>query len=70
MTENLEIKSLDPMVIVWHKMWLIKISDVDSEFSSWLSGQTLPYVEESDEPSNWAFYSDYSRWKQGLPVID
>jgi hypothetical protein len=54
----------------WCGMKIIKISDIDASFSDWLYGQTLPLVEDDVNPTDWAYYSDYLRWVNGLPVID
>ena len=54
----------------WCGMKIIKISDVGGNFSDWLNGQTLPLVEDDDNSTNWAYYDDYLRWVNGLPVID
>ena len=62
----------NPTIMSWHGIWIVKISEIDNkeEFSKWLYGQTLPYVEEDENPTNWAYYGDYSRWIRGLDVID
>ncbi len=54
----------------WCGMKIIKISDIDASFSDWLYGQTLPLVEDDETPTDWAYYDDYLRWANGLPVID
>lgn len=61
--ENPEIVSLEEMTI-------IKISDIGENFRKWLYGQTVPYIEELDDPDDWAYYWDYLRWKNNQPIID
>ena len=61
--ENPEIITFDGLVIV-------RISDVGKDFANWLYGQTLPLLEELDDPSDWAYYWDYLRWKNHQPLID
>ena len=39
-------------------------------FREWLSGQTVPLVENDDDPYDWAYYHDYLRFQARLPVID
>ena len=60
----------EPEIKLWHGMKLAKISDVGDEFKEWLYGQTLPLVEDDPEPMNWAYYWDYERFINGLPIID
>ena len=63
----------NPTVTVWGDgIWIVKISEVadSEEFSKWLAGQTLPLVEESDTPTDWAYYSDYSRFINKQVIID
>ena len=55
--------------IVWHDMMLVRISSVDG-FNEWLHGQTLPLVEDNDNPTDWAYIWDYERFVRGLPIID
>jgi len=59
----------EPTIKIWQGMKLVKISDVPG-FDDWLYGQTLPVVEDDPEPLNWAYYDDYRRCTNGLPVID
>lgn len=54
----------------WHDMYITKVSNKPPEFSAWLYGQTMPLVEDDPEPTDWAYYADYLRWKNNLPVID
>lgn len=68
--EKMETIQENPKVVVWHGMWLVKVSEVGVEFSKWLYGQTMPLVTESDTPTDFAYYPDYIRWKNHLPVID
>ena len=56
--------------IEWHDMKLVKISDVGEDFLKWLYGQTLPLVEEDENPMDWAYYWDYERFSKGLNVVD
>lgn len=73
---TLKIQSENPTVAIWNMMgegmgiWLVKVSDAPEDFSSWLNGQTLPLVEEDEEPTNWAYYADYTRWLRGAKVVD
>lgn len=60
----------EPEIRIWHDIWVVRVSDVGDDFSKWLYGQTLPYVLEDESPSDWAYYSDYSRWVRKLKVID
>jgi len=60
----------NPTVINWHKIWIVRISDVGEEFANWLGGQTLPLVSEDENPANWAYYSDYSRFVNKQAIID
>lgn len=53
----------------WNGMALVRISDV-TDFDQWLYGQTLPYVEDDPNPTGWAYYEDYYRFKKGLGVVD
>ena len=48
---------------------IVKISDVKG-FDEWLTGQTIPYLENEENPEDWAYYSDYQRFIKGLKVID
>ena len=57
-------------VKTWYRMKIVKISSVGGNFSEWLNGQTLPLVEGDENPTDWAYYDDYMRWINGLPVID
>jgi len=59
----------EPTTIIWHDMKLAKIDDVPG-FRDWLAGQTCPLVEDDPDPCGWAYYSDYLRYANGLPVID
>lgn len=70
--KTMEKISENPTVMVWHGIWIVKISEVPNseEFAKWLAGQTLPLVEESDSPTGWAYEGDYSRWINNLPIID
>lgn len=60
----------EPTIIIWHKIHLVKTADVGTDFISWLYGQTMPYVAEDKNPTGWAYYEDYLRYINGLPVID
>ena len=53
----------------WHGMLIITVDDKPG-FGEWLNGQTMPYVEEDEKPTNWAYYGDYLRFVRGLGVID
>lgn len=54
----------------WNGMPIVKVSSVGGDFAEWLYGQTMPFVEEDENPTDWAYLWDYNRWKAGLPVID
>lgn len=64
----------EPTVMIWHGLCLVKISSLPrrsrEKFKIWLAGQTLPYVEEDKDPTDWAYSWDYDRFKDGLAVID
>lgn len=68
------MKIEEPKTITWNGMTLVKISDVGKEFNEWLYGQTIPLVEEMElndgSPFNWAYYGDYYRFINKLPIID
>lgn len=66
----MELISENPTIMKWHGIWIVKISDVGKDFAEWVYYQTKPIVEESDTPSDWAYYSDYSRFANRFPVID
>lgn len=53
----------------FHNFTVVKISDVPG-FAEWLAGQTCPYVDDKEDPTNWAFEWDYERFIHGKPVID
>jgi len=60
----------EPTVMNWYSIRVVKISEVGEDFRKWLDGQTTPFVYESENPTDWAYYDDYLRWINGLPVID
>jgi len=60
----------EPTIKTWYGIKIVKISSVGGNFSDWLSGQTMPFVEDDKNPTDWAYYSDYLRWVNGLPIID
>ena len=60
----------EPIIKIWHGMKIVNVSSVGGNFFEWLSGQTLPLVEDDENPTYWAYYSDYLRWANGLPIID
>ena len=60
----------EPETKFWNGMKIVRISDCPAGFMEWLAGQTLPFVLESCEPMGWAYYSDYERFINNLPVID
>ena len=63
--------SENPTVMKWVSgIWIVKISDVGKEFAEWLGGQTLPLVVEDENPADWAYYSDYSRFVNKQAIID
>jgi len=68
--KELQKISDNPEVRVWHKIWIVKISDVGEEFAKWLNNQTMPLVEEDENSTNWAYFGDYSRFIHKLPIID
>jgi len=55
--------------LIWHGMIIVKISEVPG-FGDWLYGQTLPYVEEDSNPTDWAYYGDFVRFVDKKGVID
>lgn len=67
MKKNTIIK---PTTMIWNDIKIVKISDVGDKFYKWLYGQTLPLVEEDENPTGWAYYWDYERFINNLPVID
>jgi hypothetical protein len=48
---------------------IVRISDVEG-FEDWLSGQTMPFLENDKDPMGWAYYGDYRRFIIGLKIID
>jgi hypothetical protein len=60
----------NPTVMKWHRIWIVKVSDVGEEFATWLAGQTVPIISEDENPTDWAFYSDYSRYVNKMEIID
>jgi len=58
-----------PEIRNWEGMKIIRVSDIGG-FGKWLHGQTLPLVEDDETPTDWAYYWDYERYINGLPVID
>jgi hypothetical protein len=59
-----------PEEMRWEGMKLVRISDVGEAFRVWLYGQTLPVVDGNATPFDWAYYGDYVRFVDNLPVID
>jgi len=51
-------------------MAVVRISDKGPGFGKWLYGQTIPYIEGNETPSDWAYYWDFERYVKGLPIID
>jgi len=37
---------------------IVRISDVEG-FGDWLRGQTIPFLENDENPEDWAYYGDY-----------
>ena len=61
----------NPIVMTWAGgIWIVKVSECKEGFLEWLSGQTRPLVTEDENPSDWAYYGDYSRFINNLPIID
>ena len=56
--------------IEWNEMILVRISSVGEGFAKWLYGQTCPYVEDNENPTDWAYYWDYARYVNNLPIVD
>jgi hypothetical protein len=54
----------------WYGMKIIRVSSAPEGFSKWLGGQTMPLVEDDEEPCGWAYYDDYVRFMQNKPIID
>ena len=63
------MENKEPQKIIWHDMYLIRISDVPG-FREWLWGQTCPLVDDDPDPLDWAYFDDYERYINGLPIID
>lgn len=65
-------KEIKPITRMWHGIKIVKVSTVISKprFKEWLGGQTMPYVEDDYAPFDWAYYSDYERFINNLPIID
>ena len=62
--------SENPLVMNWSGIWIVKVSECKEGFSEWLAGQTRPLVTEDPNIYDWAYYGDYSRFINELPVID
>ena len=60
----------NPETLIFNDMIVVRISDVGKDFAEWLNGQTLPLIEENQDPLDWAYYWDYLRWKNNQPIID
>lgn len=63
------------MTLVEIKIWVdgikvVRISDAGDKFREWLSGQTVPFLENDPDPMDWAYYHDYLCFIQELPIID
>ena len=64
------VQSKNPTVGKWKTptysfdVWVVKISDVGDDFKSFLQGQTVPYISDEKDPTGWAYYVDYVRWKR------
>lgn len=58
-----------PEIKEYHGISLVRISDKPG-FREWLYGQTIPYVEEDENPTDWAYYDDWYRFSRNLPIID
>lgn len=59
-----------PETKFWNGMKIARISDCPAGFMEWLNGQTCPVVEDDKDPMDWAYYWDYERFINNLPVID
>ena len=66
MDNNIEKVSENPTVIIFHRYYLVKISDIGDEFKQWLIDNkwTAPTVDEIETPQDWTYYFLYSRWMQ------
>lgn len=55
-----------------HGIKVVKISSTPDpeKLIEWLSGQTIPLVEDDDTPFDWCYSWDYERFVRKLPVID
>lgn len=64
--KNVEVKTTKDGYLI------VKISTVPEpiDFSNWLYGQTLPYLENDPDPLDWAYMSDYIRYVNKYPIID
>jgi hypothetical protein len=60
---------MKPEIIIWKDMQLVRISNIKG-FAEWLSGQTMPFVDDNSTPTDWAYYWDYLRFIRHLPIID
>ena len=60
----------DIAVRIWDEVAVVRVSDIGDGFGGWLYGQTLPLVLDDQNPHDWAYYSDYLRWQNGLPIVD
>lgn len=56
----------------WEGMNIVKISSVKEpdKLMKWLTGQTLPLVEDDPDPTGWCYAWDYLNFLKDLPVID
>lgn len=64
----MEVKK-EPEKKMWCGLTLVRVSDVPG-FAEWLQGQTCPLVDDDPRPTDWAYISDYRRYKYELRVID
>jgi hypothetical protein len=56
-------------ILDWHGMQVVRISAVPG-FAKWLYGQTIPLVEEEENPYDWAYMWDYDRFISDRSIID
>lgn len=60
--------TMNEIIKDFHGFKVIKVSNIEG-FNEWLTGQTRPFVDD-ENPFDWAYYEDYLRFKDNLPIID
>ncbi len=64
------MEEIYPKQMLWNGIRLVCISDVGQKFSEWLYGQTIPLVEDAENPYDWAYYSDYLHFLNNPKYFD